>query len=170
MYIYEFMEKMKECSDKEDIRYADQFRTYMSQLRIREDPIINEKVVRWLSYDPMKNLKQYIRQPIYRIGNMELVLIIWHPHSTTPVHFHPHYGCLFRIVQGTLHSETYLDDDRSSIYKVDKVAVMNEGDIDYTRGQHGIHRVFNPTDRMSISIHLYIHRQPLAESKTISLP
>lgn len=162
---------MKEHTEKEGAHYADEFHKYMMQLRLREDPTINANVVKWLSYDVMKQTKTYIRQPIYRTGNMELVLIIWYPHSTTPVHFHPHYGCLFRVAQGELHTETYLDDDNSTIYKVDKVTVMREGSVDYTRGQHGIHRVFNPTNNISISLHLYIHRKPFVQDSTaISLP
>lgn len=168
MYLYNLIDLMNQYSEK-DIPYADTFRQYISELNCREDRILYDKINNWLKYDREIMRNKYIRDPIHRVGNMELVLIIWNPNSTTPVHFHPHYGCLFRVVQGTLHTETYFDDDNSSVYKVDKTHVMREGDVDYTRGQHGIHRVFNPTNTISISLHLYIHRKPF-NSGTPSLP
>jgi predicted metal-dependent enzyme (double-stranded beta helix superfamily) len=171
MFLSEFIKILDSYEYDDSVPYAELFRMYMSSLNTEEDIMFHNKITEWLQQDPILMQRKYIRQPIYRRGHMELILLIWHPGSTTPVHSHPHYGCLMRVIRGYLTSETFLDDDRSSVYRVGEARTLKEGDIEYTRGQHGIHRISNTTNGLSLSLHLYIHRKPFEkEPKRISIP
>lgn len=151
---------------------ASDFKEYMSQLNTNGDPYLYSILQKWKGDENLYKGK-YIRVPIHRTDTLELIMIFWYPGSTTPVHSHPRYGCLFRVLSGTIHAQSYMDDDMSSIYKIVGDQELKAGSIDYTRGQHGIHRVFNPYNTVAISLHLYIHREPIYTSRVgndVSIP
>jgi predicted metal-dependent enzyme (double-stranded beta helix superfamily) len=176
MFLTDFLRKMDEyattCANNATEKDAIDFKEYMAQLFINDDPRLYELFQTWKNAYQTHG-KTYLRIPIHRTDTLELILLVWCPYSSTPVHSHPKYGCLFRVLEGTIHTQTYLDDDMSSIYKIDAEHILPKGTIDYTKGQHGIHRVFNPYPEMAFSLHLYIHRSSIYGNRvghSISIP
>jgi hypothetical protein len=177
MFITEFIQQMDTYA--KNVKLADtsridayDFKEYMTQLTLDGDPYLYGLLQKWKG-DETIYIGKYVRVPIHRTDTLELIMIIWYPGSTTPVHSHPRYGCLFRVLDGTIHAQTYMDDDMSSIYKVTSDHILPSGSIDYTKGQHGIHRVFNPYNTVALSLHLYIHREPIYTSRVgngVSIP
>lgn len=176
MFLTEFLRKMDEYAKAHRSETVDKdaidFKEYMNQLVVDGDPRFYELFQKWKDAHKTHG-NTYIRVPVHRTDTLELILLVWCPHSSTPVHSHPKYGCLFRVIEGTIHTETYLDDDMSSIYKTNGEQILPKGSIDYTKGQHGIHRVFNPYPTMAFSLHLYIHRSSIYGGRighSISIP
>jgi len=173
MFLYDFIVKMDKYAKKIDEGCAEidasHFKDAITQLSIDHDPKIQQLANEWKGRCRL-SCEQYIRVPIHRTSTLELIMIIWNPLSTTPVHSHPEYGCLFHVLEGTIHTQEYTDGDMSSIYRINGERIMTKSSVDYTRGQHGIHRVFNPYTTTAVSIHLYIHRRPIYRDRRSSEP
>jgi predicted metal-dependent enzyme (double-stranded beta helix superfamily) len=125
-----------------------------------KDFLKNWNVINDLSFDILKEKyksieNKYFRENLYKDDNYEITLIFWCPHSHSPIHYHVNRGCIMKILDGTLRINKYEDSDFSTIRHT-HTNIYNINDIEYIKGRHGIHKVFNDTDNMAISLHIYV--------------
>lgn len=99
-----------------------------------------------VKYDSNK----YKRTVIYKNDKFEVVLIGWMPHQSTPFHYHPNKGCIFKILQGNLMEVLQKKTEKFynlNFYKTD--------DVGYIHNDIGCHAVENFTNEKVISLHIY---------------
>jgi cysteine dioxygenase len=83
----------------------------------------------------------------------DIFIITWKPGCGTPVHNHSQSGCIYKVLKGKLNEEMY---DSSQHQKEPfKISNLDEGETGYIDDKVGFHRIINPTDSTSISLHIY---------------
>lgn len=107
--------------------------------------------------DVPANERGYARKLLYTHpqGLFSVLALRWMPGACTPVHGHNAWGCV-GVVDGEIGCETYKTDcdcktvESTGIIRAGKGAVAS---VD--PNPCGIHRLFNPTDRISHTLHIY---------------
>lgn len=104
------------------------------------------------------NSRGYRRKVLYAhpSGFFSVLQLEWHPGAETPVHGHNAWGCV-GVVSGEIGCETFRLCDRTP------GGAASTGVIRAGRGAiatvnpnpEGIHRLFNPTDAMATTLHVY---------------
>lgn len=83
----------------------------------------------------------------------DIFILTWRSKGASPVHNHPDTGCIYKVIKGGLREEIY---DPSQGEKTPiKVTDLKEGDCGYIDDKVGFHRIWNPTDESTVSIHIY---------------
>lgn len=83
----------------------------------------------------------------------EIIILTWNPKGGTPVHDHPNSGCIYKVLQGELIEELY--DSSQSNKQCQKINQLQKGDTGYIDDNVGLHRIWNPSDETSVSVHIY---------------
>jgi hypothetical protein len=104
----------------------------------------------------------YYRNVIYEYKKnsicYKIVLIYWSPYSHSRVHYHPSGGCIMKVIKGYIDIDMYDDTDYSILQNIG-TKLKVEGEIEYIKGRHGIHRISNDKNPDSaITIHIYISK------------
>lgn len=91
----------------------------------------------------------------------DMYIIKWDPKSYSRVHFHSDYGCIMKVLCGELQEKRYilgndnLDLHKSSwIYK-NKTYNMGHYHTSYIDNEIGSHKIINPTNESTYSLHIY---------------
>ena len=95
----------------------------------------------------------YYRQQLFVNQLIEIVMISWNPHQGSRIHDHPDGGCLLRVMAGHLTEEVYYCGS-TGLQLIQSQALV-AGDCSYQEGQTYVHRITNPTDHHSLSLHVY---------------
>ncbi|NVJ98683.1 MAG: cysteine dioxygenase family protein [Alphaproteobacteria bacterium] len=108
--------------------------------------------------DTPVNNRGYRRKVLYAhpSGFFSVLQLEWQPGAETPVHGHNAWGCV-GVISGEIGCETFKRCD------VSEDGVASTGAIQAGRGAiatvnpdpEGIHRLFNPTDRVATTLHIY---------------
>lgn len=102
----------------------------------------------------------YKRIPIYKSSILEMHLIKWGVDSISPVHAHPEYGCLMKIISGQLKENQYRSINRThlnqpSLTKID-MNILTNGLVHYIPGGDVCHKITNDNGTgSSVSLHFY---------------
>jgi len=96
-------------------------------------------------------------------GKSNLLVLVWSPGRSSPVHDHAGAHCLMKILKGSLKETLYAWPDESLIQKgecaplfISKETVYDENEVAYISDKIGLHRISNPdTSTVAVSLHLY---------------
>ena len=83
----------------------------------------------------------------------DIFVLTWRSKGASPVHNHAKTGCIYKVVHGELQEELY--DPSKNIKIPTKVTNLKKGECGYIDDETGFHRIWNPTDESSVSIHIY---------------
>jgi len=108
--------------------------------------------------DTPVNARGYRRKVLFThpSGFFSVLQLEWQPGAETPVHGHNAWGCV-GVVSGEIGCETYEPCSKGEngvrstgriIAGVGAVATVNPN-------PEGIHRLFNPTDKVATTLHIY---------------
>ena len=106
----------------------------------------------WIQYqDNMIKDKGYNKTLITQSDFFELYLISWLPNNSSIVHNHQDNGCVFKVLEGQLNEDIFLEDQKTCI--TSKNILSNQSS--YIDNQIGYHQIKNLNDSFSYSLHLY---------------
>jgi len=101
---------------------------------------------------PKKNEYVRVKLPVTNHDdNYEIMLLNWGPYSKTKIHNHPKNGCILKIINGNLE-ETKYDYYYKQINKPNKLI---KNDISYIDDTIGYHTIFNNSNNITHSLHVY---------------
>ena len=106
----------------------------------------------WIQYqDNISKEKGYNKTLITQNDFFELYLISWLPNNSSLVHNHQDNGCVFKVLQGRLHEDIFLEDKKTCI---DSKTISNN-QTSYIDNQIGYHQIKNLNNYFCYSLHLY---------------
>jgi hypothetical protein len=141
-----------------NIKDAIELDEYITEWDIKNDKSIIEMINRMKGMY-INDTGKYYRNRLFKYDKYEIVLIYWCPYSYSRVHYHPNGGCIMKILEGYLDIDIYDDSDYSTIQNIAS-KMRTEGNIEYMRGKHGIHRISNENNgEYAISIHIYVYNK-----------
>jgi cysteine dioxygenase len=79
-----------------------------------------------------------------------LLLLCWNPGQESPIHDHPCDGCWMQVLEGDVRECRY-DEELHCISD----ETFHEGELGYITDSMGYHKVGNPTNEPSVTLHLY---------------
>jgi len=112
-------------------------------------------------------------------GNANLLVLVWNPQKSSPVHCHSNAHCLMKILSGRLQETLYdwpegampmvpqpatkedlvpkrrpSEHERQMVVK--RETTLERDDVTYISDALGLHRIGNPSDTdVAVSLHLY---------------
>lgn len=135
-------------------------------IRLMED--YQSKESQWHQYafaDPSRN---YTRNLVDEgNGKSNLLVIVWNPGRSSPIHDHADAHCVMKMLKGTLTETLYAmppganEQNPSSSGSLTPPAVIKEtvyngNQVTYISDQIGLHKISNPsTTEVAVSLHLY---------------
>lgn len=98
--------------------------------------------------------KEFKRTNVYRDSIFEIDLIGWGPGQKSPIHDHAEKFCLVRLLKNELREEIYLNTGGEKVeYQTTKE--LKEGGVTHIKGNAVVHRMVNPTELNTVSLHIY---------------
>ncbi|KAL6241466.1 hypothetical protein RBB50_011730 [Rhinocladiella similis] len=100
-------------------------------------------------------------------GKSNLLLLVWNPRKSSPIHDHADAHCVMKILKGNLTETLYSvppgqsDSDSSSSGAstpphIVKETLYHENQVTYISDKIGVHKISNPSlTEVAISLHLY---------------
>ena len=111
-------------------------------------------------------------------GNANLLVLVWNPGKSSPIHCHSNAHCLMKVLSGSLQETLYdwpsdakpmepkpatygdLAPQRTATEEapmvVKRVTTLHRDDVTYISDDLGLHRIGNPSStETAISLHLY---------------
>jgi len=79
-----------------------------------------------------------------------MYIITWNKCKESPIHDHSKNGCIYKILHGTLIEELY-----NNNLKIIQKNILHKDTIKYIDNKIGYHKIINPTDDISVSLHIY---------------
>ncbi|KAG7347368.1 metal-dependent protein [Nitzschia inconspicua] len=79
-----------------------------------------------------------------------LLLLCWNAGQESPIHDHPCDGCWLKVLQGDIREVRY-DTQLNCVSD----ETFGQGALSYITDHDGYHKVGNPSNRPSVSLHLY---------------
>jgi predicted metal-dependent enzyme (double-stranded beta helix superfamily) len=105
----------------------------------------------WQKYAFFDESRPYTRNLIATDSETyTLLLLCWNPGQESPIHDHPCDGCWLHVLQGDVRECRY---DQELRCVSDET--FNEGQLGYITDSMGYHKVGNPTNDSSVTLHLY---------------
>ncbi len=107
--------------------------------------------------DTEVNARGYARKLLYSHpeGRFSVLALKWLPGACTPVHGHNAWGCV-GVLDGEIGCETFAACDEPSLAKSTGIINAKTGAVaSVDPNPCGIHRLFNPTERISHTLHIY---------------
>lgn len=97
--------------------------------------------------------QQYTRNLLLRNESFALMALVWNPGAASRIHAHAGSGCWVRLLTGALEEVTYsVLPHRLEVIQKQKL-IMGKGS--YVDDDIGVHRMYNSTSDVSISLHFY---------------
>ncbi|KAJ2988421.1 hypothetical protein NUW58_g3984 [Xylaria curta] len=90
-------------------------------------------------------------------GKANLLVLVWTPGKSSPIHDHGNAHCLMKILHGDL-TETRYDfpgGDKDRPMEMKSECTHKEGAVAYMADELGLHRVSNRGSNYAVSLHLY---------------
>lgn len=83
----------------------------------------------------------------------DIFILTWKPGCGTRVHNHPNTGCIYKILEGELNEDIY-DSHLETKTSLQSTKLI-KGQTGYIDDNIGFHRIWNPSKKTSVSIHIY---------------
>lgn len=112
----------------------------------------------WYKYAHANASKQYTRNLIRQVpGIFDLLLLVWTPGHTSPVHDHADAHCLMKILKGSIVEKRFAiprsPGTEGKMTQTGK-AQYGEGKVTYMADQLGLHSIGNPSmSEYAVSLH-----------------
>ncbi|KAK2057368.1 cysteine dioxygenase [Colletotrichum caudatum] len=89
-------------------------------------------------------------------GKSNLLILVWTPGKSSPIHSHSNAHCLMKILKGDL-TETRYDYPKSHKGHMDVIAesTYTANEVAYMSDDLGVHKVWNKSTDFAVSLHLY---------------
>lgn len=99
----------------------------------------------------------YTRNGIINInGNANLLILVWSPKRESAIHDHAKAHCVMKILRGNLTESLYnIPQGYVNEMVQTKATNLEENDVAYISDNIGLHKISNPDDTPSVSLHLY---------------
>lgn len=105
----------------------------------------------WRKYALFDDSRPYTRNLIATDNEQyTLLLLCWNPLHESPIHDHPCDGCWLQVLQGKVRECRY---DRDLRCVADEI--FQQGEVGYITDSMGYHKLGNPTNQPSVTLHLY---------------
>ena len=106
----------------------------------------------WIQYqDNISKEKGYNKTLITQNDFFELYLISWLPNNSSLVHNHQDNGCVFKVLEGQLKEDIFLEDQKTIV--TSRNILKNQ--TSYIDNQIGYHQIKNSNNYFCYSLHLY---------------
>lgn len=100
------------------------------------------------------NKDKYNRIRLFSHERFDIWLICWDIAQGSSIHDHPEYGCIQKILQGSLVEKKYnIDNDGNLNCFVE--SELSEGMVGYIFGKNGLHRLYNNSNIGAVTLHIY---------------
>ncbi|KAI1979557.1 Cysteine dioxygenase [Ophidiomyces ophidiicola] len=118
----------------------------------------------WMHYALADPSRAYTRNLVDEgNGKSNLLILVWNPGKSSPIHDHANAHCVMKILKGnlkeTLHAwpdEDQVANGEAGPMKVTRERTYSENQVTYMSDQLGLHRITNPDpEDYAISLHLY---------------
>lgn len=119
----------------------------------------------WQSYVAYGN-DCYTRHYVEQNAHFEMLILCWKSGQGSPVHNHAERGCILKVLQGQLLETRYQKE------KVTESLYL-KGELTYIDDQIGWHKIHNPGDSHTVSLHIYspgFFTPQIMEEFALSLP
>ena len=94
-----------------------------------------------------KTEKSYYKLKIFQNDIFELILIKWDKDFSSIAHYHPHNGCVLKVLEGEITEDRYFNDE---LYKK---TVLKKNDVGFMHDIMGSHKI--TACETSFTLHLY---------------
>ncbi|KIW96430.1 uncharacterized protein Z519_03499 [Cladophialophora bantiana CBS 173.52] len=99
-------------------------------------------------------------------GKSNLLIIVWNPGRSSPIHDHADAHCVMKILKGSLKETLYAlppcltekTDSNGALTppQIVKESIYHENEVTYISDKIGLHKISNPSnDEPAVSLHLY---------------
>ncbi|KAK2736143.1 Cysteine dioxygenase [Myotisia sp. PD_48] len=96
-------------------------------------------------------------------GKSNLLILVWSPGKSSPIHDHANAHCVMKILRGSLKESRYdwpqeekLRNGEPSPLKATRETIYQENEVTYMSDKLGLHKISNPNpEEFAISLHLY---------------
>ncbi|KAI0100564.1 RmlC-like cupin domain-containing protein [Nemania sp. FL0031] len=90
-------------------------------------------------------------------GKANLLVLVWTPGKSSPIHDHGNAHCLMKILHGNLTETRYdfPDGDKEKSMEMKSERVHGENAVAYMADELGLHRMSNHGSDYAVSLHLY---------------
>ncbi|EAS32888.3 cysteine dioxygenase [Coccidioides immitis RS] len=118
----------------------------------------------WLHYALADPSRAYTRNLVDEgNGKSNLLILVWSPGRSSPIHDHANAHCVMKILKGSLKETLYdwpdqekTDAGEAAPMKVTRERVYGENQVTYMSDKLGLHKITNPDpNEYAISLHLY---------------
>lgn len=104
-------------------------------------------------HDPLRN---YSRNGVININNnANLLILVWSPGKSSPIHDHANAHCVMKILKGELVEHLYKVPDCSGKMEQKGESILRRDEVGYISDDIGLHKIENPSNECSVSLHLY---------------
>lgn len=97
---------------------------------------------------PLTERKRYL---LDKTPDWEIILMVWGPYASTPIHDHNESKCWTRILKGQLFEKNI---DRRSL-EVTGSQLLNKNAGSYIEDDIGAHQLLNLSAELAVSLHFY---------------
>ena len=125
-------------------------RTNQKQLKFHKSIIekyIGQDWKNYMTIDPT----HYHREKVFECNNFDIYVITWDKLQKSKIHNHAQYGCLNKILLGSLQENIYNKNNLSNPLLIKQT---NINDISYIDNSLGYHKIVN-NNNISVSLHIY---------------
>ncbi|OAL68874.1 cysteine dioxygenase [Trichophyton violaceum] len=96
-------------------------------------------------------------------GKSNLLILVWNPGKSSPIHDHANAHCVMKILHGSLKEHKYdwpeqdkINNGEACPLTVTKETILRENEVAYMSDKLGLHKISNPDPNdFAISLHLY---------------
>ena len=96
--------------------------------------------------------EKYVRTPIYKDDNLEIVCICFSPGQTSSVHDHQGSNCVIRVVSGKMLEQLFRDNGTHNVFVSNHY--LNAGDVSGLDGV-AIHQISNVNKEGTVLLNFY---------------
>ncbi|CAH6723303.1 cysteine dioxygenase Cdg1p [[Candida] jaroonii] len=109
----------------------------------------------WAKYGLHDSSRNYTRNGIVNInGNANLLILCWSPGKSSAIHDHANAHCVMKILKGNLKESLY-NIPNGEAMELKKETILQTQQVGYISDDIGLHKISNPDDTVSVSLHLY---------------
>ena len=96
---------------------------------------------------------KYTRHQIFKNDRLDCYLLFWQPKAVSKIHDHPDNGCYLKVLDGYLIETRYTFRNKNLKKINNNILIKNS--VSYIDDTKGIHSIYNPTNMIVPSLHVY---------------
>lgn len=94
--------------------------------------------------------KKYGKKLVHCDKQFEIYVLSWKPGQKSGIHNHSEYGCLMKVLDGSLQENIY-----SNQLDLLDIRDYSKNEVTYIDNSIGYHSIENPCYKNSVSLHIY---------------